>query len=274
MQTEAGSGTDVATAAGIIREVARPDVAIVLGSGWAAAADDLGRSYWERPMADLPGFATPTALGHGGTARLVERSGLHVLVFLGRLHRYEGHSAAQVAQPVRVAVAAGCRIVVLTNAAGGIDPAVPVGTPVLIRDHLNLTAGSPLAGATFTDLTGAYPAWLREVAREVDPTLTDGVYAGLLGPQFETPAEIRMLRILGADLVGMSTVLEAIAVRAAGAELLGISLVSNHAAGVSATPLSGDDVIAAGRAALPRLGTLLAGVVDRLGTRRTGAGPT
>jgi purine-nucleoside phosphorylase len=199
-----------------------------------------------------------------------------VLVYLGRLHLYEGHPPAVVTHPARVAVAAGCRVVVLTNAAGGIDPQVPVGTLALLRDHLNLTGRYPAAAGpagggpsaadpSASDLTRApYSARLRALAREVDPSLPEGVYAGLPGPHFETPAEIRMLRVLGADLVGMSTVLEAVAARAAGAEVLGVSLVSNHAAGVSPHPLSAEDVLAAGRAALPRLATLLAGFLDRL----------
>jgi len=244
-------------------------VAVVLGSGWADAADALGPVSWTAPMAALPGFAAPTALGHGGTVRLVHRGGHRVLVYLGRLHLYEGHPPAVVAHPARVAVAAGCRVVVLTNAAGGIDPRVPVGTPTLLRDHLNLTGRSPAAA----DLPGGgrcaaepapYSARLRALAREADPALPEGIYAGLPGPHFETPAEIRMLRVLGADLVGMSTVLEAVAARAAGADVLGVSLVSNHAAGVSPHPLSAEEVLAAGRAALPRLAALLAGFLDRL----------
>jgi len=254
----------VAAAAALIRAAGVPDVAVVLGSGWAAVADALGTATWGAPMADLPGFAAPTALGHSGTVRLVSRGRRRVLVYLGRLHLYEGHPPATVAHPVRVAVAAGCRVVVLTNAAGGIDPAVPVGTPTLLRDHVNLTARSPLAGPAFTDLTWTYSTRLRALAREVDPSLPDGVYAGLPGPQFETPAEIRMLRTLGVGLVGMSTVLEAIAARAAGAEVLAVSLVSNHAAGVSPHPLSAQEVLEAGRAAQPRLAALLAGLLDRL----------
>jgi purine-nucleoside phosphorylase len=232
------------------------DICIVLGSGWGDVADALGETVWSAPMASLPGFAPPTALGHGGTVRIVDR-GVRVLVFLGRSHLYEGHPPAQVTHAVRYAVGAGCRTLILTNAAGGIDPAVPVGTPVLIRDQLNLT-GRPLDGPP-----PVYSARLRELARAVDPTLTEGVYAGLVGPHFETPAEIRMLRRLGADLVGMSTVLEAAAAYAAGAELLGISLVSNLAAGVSPHPLSAAEVIEAGRAAQPRLTALLEGILAR-----------
>ncbi len=240
--------------------VDRHDVALVLGSGWAAAADALGRPGWEEPVVRLPGFPAPTALGHGGTVRSVRRGGLRVLVLLGRVHLYEGHPADTVTHGVRTAVAAGCGTVLLTNAAGGIRPGLAVGEPVLLADQLDLTAraGTPAAAGS------PYDARLRELARAVDPGLVEGVYAGLPGPHFETPAEIRALRVLGADLVGMSTVHEAAAAHAAGAAVLGVSLVSNLAAGVSPTPLSADEVLAAGRAALPRLTALLAGVLDRL----------
>lgn len=253
-----------AAAAATLRTAGAPEITVVLGSGWRAAADALAPPAWRVAMEQVPGLAAPAAAGHGGEFRLLHRGGLRVGVFLGRLHYYEGYPPERVTRAVRAAVAAGSRVVILTNAAGGIDAAVPVGTPVLLRDHLNLTAASPLTGAAFTDLTSCYPLWLREVARAVDPTLGEGVYAGLRGPQFETPAEIAMLRRLGAQLVGMSTVLEAIAVAAAGAQLLGVSLVSNHAAGVSGQPLSAQEVLDAGQAALPRLSALLAGVVDRL----------
>jgi len=153
--------------------------------------------------------------------------------------------------------------VVLTNAAGGLRPDLRIGQSVLISDHLNLTARSPLVGAQFVDLTDAYASRLRELARQTDPELAEGVYAGLPGPHYETPAEIRMLRMLGADLVGMSTVHETIAARAAGAEVLGISLVTNLAAGITGTPLSHDDVVAAGAASASRIGTLLADVIAR-----------
>lgn len=246
------------------------DVAVVLGSGWAAAADRLGAPEWEAPVGELPGFPVPTALGHGGTVRSVRRDGLRVLVLLGRSHLYEGHPVATVTHGVRTAVAAGCRTIVLTNAAGGITAGRYVGEPVLLGDHLDLTRrADPAAPATGPP----YASALRAVARAVEPGLRDGVYAGLTGPHFETPAEIRMLRTLGADLVGMSTVHEAAAARAAGADVLGISLVSNLAAGVSPTPLSAEEVMAAGRDALPRLGSLLAGVLDRLPTDRTPPDP-
>lgn len=237
------------------------DVAVVLGSGWGPAADVLGTPGAEIPMAELPGFAEPTVAGHGGTVRSLELGGRRVLVLLGRTHRYEGRGPAQVVHGVRTACAAGVRAVVLTNAAGGIGAELQVGQPVLISDHLNLTGVSPLVGARFLDLVDAYSPRLRALARAIDPSLVEGVYAGLPGPHFETPAEIRMLRTLGADLVGMSTVLETIAARAEGAEVLGLSLVTNLAAGVTGEPLDHLEVLAAGRAAAARTGELLGAVV-------------
>ncbi|CAN5264033.1 hypothetical protein BH20ACT5_BH20ACT5_01150 [soil metagenome] len=165
---------------------------------------------------------------------------------------------------VRTAVAAGCSTVVLTNAAGGLRPDYAVGQPVLISDHLNLTARSPLTGARFVDLTDLYSTRLRALARDVDPALTEGVYAALPGPHYETPAEIRMLQRMGADLVGMSTALEAIAARAEGAEVLGLSLVTNLAAGITGEPLDHAEVLGAGKAAAARMGGLLAELVGRL----------
>jgi purine-nucleoside phosphorylase len=235
----------------------RHDLAIVLGSGWAPAAERIGAPESELPVTDLAGFAPPTALGHVGTVRSVRVGDRNVLVFLGRTHLYEGNGVDTVVHGVRVATAAGCRSVVLTNAAGGLRADLSVGQPVLISDHLNLTARSPLVGANFVDLTDLYSARLRELARAVDPSLTEGVYAALPGPHYETPAEIRMLRTMGADLVGMSTALEAIAARAQGAEVLGLSLVTNLAAGMTGEPLRHDEVIAAGRAAAERMGDLL-----------------
>ena len=209
-------------------------------------------------MADLPGFRPPTVEGHGGTVRSVRVGERRVLVLLGRTHLYEGHGVGPVAHGVRTAAAAGCRTVVLTNAAGGIRPGMSVGEPVLIADHLNLTADLPAASAPrFVDLTDLYSPALRARAREIDPTLTEGVYAGLPGPHFETPAEIRMLRGLGADLVGMSTVLEAIAARAEGLEVFGLSLVTNLAAGITGAPLDHHEVLAAGAASAGRMGALL-----------------
>ena len=241
----------------------RHDVAIVLGSGWQPAADALGTAEVEVPMVELPGFVPPTAIGHSGTVRSVVVGSYRALVLLGRTHLYEGHGDAAVAHATRTAAAAGCRMLVLTNAAGGIRDGLSVGQPVLISDHVNLTGRSPLVGAQFVDLTDLYSARLRRLAREVDPSLAEGVYAGMPGPHFETPAEIRMLRVLGADLVGMSTVLEAIAARAAGLEVFGLSLVTNLAAGLSGQPLSHEEVIEAGNAAAARMGALLRELVAR-----------
>jgi purine-nucleoside phosphorylase len=239
------------------------DVAVVLGSGWRPAADGMGEATTEVAMADLPGFTAPTVAGHGGTIRSLRVGERRVLILLGRTHHYEGRGVAAVVHGVRTAVAAGCRTVVLTNAAGCLRDGIPVGTPVLISDHLNLTATSPLVGAQFVDLTDLYSPRLRALAREIDPSLVEGVYAGLPGPHFETPAEIRMLRTMGADLVGMSTVLEAIAARAAGAEVFGLSLVTNLAAGVTGEPLNHEEVLEAGRAAAGRMGGLLQALVER-----------
>jgi purine-nucleoside phosphorylase len=251
---------ELATATGVDRH----DVAVVLGSGWAPAADALGSPDAEVPVAELAGFAAPTAEGHGGTVRSLTIGGTRTLVFLGRTHLYEGRGTAAVAHGVRVAAAAGCRAVVLTNAAGGLRQGMRAGQPVLISDHLNLTARSPLVGARFVDLTDLYSPRLRALARQADPSLEEGVYAALPGPHFETPAEIRMLRGLGADLVGMSTVLEAIAARAEGLEVFGVSLVTNLAAGMTGEPLNHEEVLAAGRAAATRMGTLLGTVIEGL----------
>ena len=197
------------------------DVVLVLGSGWAAAADGLGEIVADVPLDELPGFPAPTVLGHRNSALSVRIGNTNALVLGGRVHLYEGHPTATVVHGVRTAIAAGCEVVVLTNAAGGLNPDWPVGQPVLIADQLNLTGASPMAGPApppdrpirFTDLTEAYSSRLRALALDVDPTLPEGIYAGLLGGAFETPAEIRMMAGLGADLVGMSTVLETIAAR-------------------------------------------------------------
>jgi purine-nucleoside phosphorylase len=239
------------------------DVAVVLGSGWRPAADLIGEPAHEIAMADLPGFVPPVVAGHGGTIRSVPVGERRALVLLGRTHLYEGHGVEAVAHGVRTAVAAGCRSVLLTNAAGGIREGMQVGDPVLISDHLNLTARSSLVGPRFTDLTDLYSPRLRARAREIDPSLSEGVYAGLFGPHFETPAEIRMLRTLGADLVGMSTVLEAIAARAEGAEVFGLSLVTNLAAGMTGEPLDHQEVLAAGVASAGRMGMLLRDLIAR-----------
>ncbi|OBG75769.1 MULTISPECIES: purine-nucleoside phosphorylase [unclassified Mycobacterium] len=244
--------------------VVRHDVAVVLGSGWSPAVAALGSPTAVLPQADVPGFTPPTAVGHTGQLMSMRVGDHRVLVLVGRVHAYEGHDLRHVVHPVRAACAAGARVVVLTNAAGGLRPDLAIGAPVLISDHLNLTARSPLVGPHFVDLTDAYSPRLRALARRADPALPEGVYAGLPGPHYETPAEIRMLRTLGADLVGMSTVHETIAARAAGAEVLGVSLVTNLAAGISGAPLSHAEVLAAGAASAARMGALLADIVGRV----------
>lgn len=256
---------DAAAALAAHTGIAHHDVAVVLGSGWVPAADMLGETRALVAVTDLPGFAPPAVAGHAGQIRSVALAdGRHALVFLGRTHLYEGHGVAAVVHGVRTAVAAGCSVVVLTNGCGGLDPAWSPGTPVLISDHINLTGTSPIVGATFVDLTDLYSPRLRTLCREVDPTLTEGVYVQFPGPHYETPAEIRMVRAIGGTLVGMSTTLEAIAARQAGAEVLGISLVTNLAAGMTGEPLNHEEVLAAGTAAATRMGGLLANVLTRM----------
>ena len=250
---------------------AAPDIAVVLGSGWGPAADVLGDTVEEVAAEELPGFLPSTVPGHGGTIRLARAGSREVLIFKGRVHLYEGHEPSVVVHGVRTAIIAGCRTVLLTNAAGSINADFPVGTPVTLRDHINLTARSPLFGPPppepygirFVDLTEAYSERLRAIARGIDPGVGEGVYAALHGPNYETPAEIRMLRLLGADLVGMSTALECIAARHLGAEVMGLSLVTNLAAGLGAATLDHTEVVEAGAAAGDRVGRLLRGVIDR-----------
>ena len=245
------------------------DVALVLGSGWGGAADLLGETVAELPSHEVPGFSRPAVVGHTGTLRSVRYAGpdgadRFALVLGSRTHLYEGRGVRRVVHGVRTAAATGARAVVLTNGCGGLDPAWAPGTPVLISDHINLTATSPLEGATFVDLTDLYSARLRAVAHEVDPTLAEGVYVQFRGPHYETPAEVAMAGRIGGHLVGMSTTLEAIAARQAGLEVLGVSLVTNAAAGISPEPLSHAEVLAAGAAAGPRISALLAQVVRRI----------
>lgn len=240
------------------------DVAVVLGSGWAPAVAELGDPVATVPMADLPGFTPPSAVGHRGQVHSTRIGDHRVLVLAGRIHAYEGHDLQHVVHPVRTAAATGVSTVVLTNAAGGLRAEYQVGQPVLISDHLNLTARSPLVGAQFVDLVDAYSPELRALAREIEPSLTEGVYAGLPGPHYETPAEIRMLRTLGADLVGMSTVHETIAAREAGLQVLGVSMVTNLAAGMTGQPLSHAEVLEAGRRSATRMGALLRSVIERI----------
>ena len=235
-----------------------------MGSGWLPAADALGKPEHELPAAELPGFNAPAVEGHGGTIRSVRLGDRRLLIFLGRTHFYEGLGVASVVHGVRTAAAAGVGTVVLTNGCGGLDPSWIPGTPVLIRDHINLTGTSPVEGANFVDLTDLYSSRLRALCREVDPSLDEGVYVQFPGPHYETPAEIAMVKAIGGSLVGMSTVLEAIAAREAGLDVLGISLVTNFAAGITGDPLNHDEVLAAGRTSATRMGSLLADVLPRI----------
>jgi purine-nucleoside phosphorylase len=243
--------------------VEKHDVAIVLGSGWVPAIEALGEPEAEVVVTDLPGFVPPAVEGHAGRVRSLMVEGVRVLAFLGRTHLYEGRGAEAVVHGVRVAAAAGCHTIVLTNACGGLRADMQVGDPVLLSDHLNLTWRTPLVGPRFVDLTDVYSPRLRALVREIDPSITEGVYAMFPGPQYETPAEVRMAGVLGADLVGMSTVLEAIAGRAQGCEVLGISLVTNLAAGLG-DKLDHEEVLAAGKASATRMGALLQELIPRI----------
>ena len=265
------AAADAARALAERTQVERHDVAVVLGSGWRTAADRLGEASCSFAAAELPGFHAPTVEGHGGEMRSVDVGGRRVLVALGRVHAYEGHDLADVVHGVRTAVLAGCTTVVLTNAAGGLGAGMSIGQPVLIADHLNLTGRSPLTGPTpdaalgprFPDMTDLYSARLRALAQELEPSLVEGVYAGMNGPQYETPAEIRMLQTLGADLVGMSTVHESVAAHHLGAEVLAVSLVTTLAAGLGDS-LDHEDVLAVAATSAEEMGSLLARLVRRL----------
>ncbi len=245
--------------------VERHDIALTLGSGWGKAAEAMGEIVSEIPAERVPGFRASAVVGHGGKLTSIRLAdGRHALVIGARTHFYEGHGVQSVVHGVRAAAAAGAKIMVLTNGAGGVNPSFTPGHPVLISDHINLTASSPIVGATFVDLTDLYSPRLRDLARTVEPSLNEGVYVQFTGPHYETPAEVRYAGIIGGDIVGMSTALEAIAARQAGMEVLGFSLITNAAAGISANPLSHEEVLEAGRDAEPRLASLLAQLVPLL----------
>jgi purine-nucleoside phosphorylase len=260
-QGTAGLAEQAAAAVAALTGVARHDATVVLGSGWDPAAEAFGRLVAEVPVADLAGFVVPVSPGHLGVVRSYDLDGLAVLVFFGRTHLFEGLGPAPVAHPVRVAAATGARLAVLTNATGSLRADWQPGTGVLLRDHINWTRVSPLVGASFVDLTDAWSPRLRRIARLFDPDLVEGVYALMPGPSVQTGAETRMLRHLGADLVGMSVVIEAIAARAAGLELLGLSIASTiEDAGVALDPLA---VLEVAQATARRLGPVIAGVLTR-----------
>jgi len=249
-----------------------PGVAVVLGSGLGGLADRLTDTV-RIPYAEIPGFHVPTVQGHSGELVAGMLAGRPVIAQSGRFHLYEGHTADVAALPARLMAELGVTIFVVTNAAGGVRPTLRPGTLMLITDHLNLTGQNPLTGPVvpgeqrFPDMSAAYDPGLRalalEVAREQGTPLEQGVYAALPGPSYETPAEIRMLRTLGADAVGMSTVPEVIVANARGMRCLGISTVTNAAAGVSDAKLSHAEVMETAALVGKRLGDLIAGVVAR-----------
>ncbi len=245
--------------------VERHDIALTLGSGWAKAADLIGETTATIAATEIIGFSKPALEGHVGSLRSVLLpSGKRALVIGARTHYYEGHGVRPVVHSVRTAAAAGAKVMILTNGAGGIRESWKPGTPVLISDHINLTADSPLEGATFVDLTDLYSSRLRELARSIDPSLDEGVYCQFRGPNYETPAEVQMAKSFGGHIVGMSTALEAIAARQSGMEVFGMSLITNMAAGIQKTPLSHQEVIDAGKAAEPVISALLAKIVAAL----------
>ena len=265
MPTTQELAREAATRLAELTGIEQHDIALVLGSGWLPAVDALGEVTAEIATTDLPGFSAAAVVGHSGKIRSVAASGeRNLLVFLSRTHYYEGKGVAAVVHGVRTAAAAGCRAIVLTNGCGGLKETWTPGTPVLISDHINLTGRSPIEGANFVDLTDLYSSRLRAMCREVEPSLDEGVYVQFPGPHYETPAEIRMVRAIGGDLAGMSTTLEAIAAREAGMEVLGISLVTNLAAGMSGEPLNHEEVLEAGKAAATRMGELLGKIVPRI----------
>jgi len=260
-EVAAAAAADIARLTGVEQH----DIALTLGSGWGKAADIIGETTATIPATEVTGFSKPALEGHVGTLRSIRTpDGKNVLVIGARTHYYEGHGVRRVVHSVRTAAATGAKIMVLTNGAGGVRETWTPGQPVLISDHINLTADSPLEGATFIDLTDLYSTRLRDIARLVDPTLDEGVYTQFRGPHYETPAEVQMAKHIGGHIVGMSTALEAIAAREAGMEILGFSLITNLAAGIQKTPLSHAEVIEAGREAEPVISALLARVVAAL----------
>ncbi|MGM7668165.1 purine-nucleoside phosphorylase [Microbacterium sp. A93] len=255
------AAADIARLSGIEKH----DIALTLGSGWGKAAELIGETVATIPAAEVTGFSKPALEGHVGTLRSIRTpNGKNVLVIGARTHYYEGHGVRRVVHSVRTAAATGAKIMVLTNGAGGIRESWTPGQPVLISDHINLTADSPLEGANFVDLTDLYSQRLRDIARSVDSTLDEGIYTQFRGPHYETPAEVQMAKAIGGHIVGMSTALEAIAAREAGMEILGFSLITNLAAGIQKTPLSHTEVIEAGKEAEPVISALLARVVEAL----------
>ncbi|WP_029138313.1 purine-nucleoside phosphorylase [Nakamurella lactea] len=242
------------------------DALVVLGSGWGPAAMSFGEPIAAFPMIEVPGFLAPVAEGHAGLIYSVDGvradgESVHTLIYSGRTHLYEGHGTDPVVHGIRTAAAAGVRLAILANANGALRPDWQLGQPVLIGDHLNLTARSPLVGPRFVDLTDTWSARLRGIARDLDPSLAEGVYAMLPGPHYETWAEATAVRRAGADMLGMSTVLEAIAARESGIELLGLSTVT----AIEGQPSGIDpaEVVNIAERTADRLGPLLTGIIGR-----------
>jgi purine-nucleoside phosphorylase len=245
--------------------VAHHDIALTLGSGWAKAADLIGETVASVNAVEIPGFSAPVVEGHVATIRsILLPSGKRALVLGARTHYYEGHGVRRTVHGVRTAAATGAKIMILTNGSGGIKEHWAPGTPVLISDHINLTADSPIEGANFVDLTDLYSKRLRDLSRTIDSSLDEGVYVQFRGPHYETPAEVQMVKHMGGHLCGMSTALEAIAAREAGMEVMGFSLMTNLAAGIQTTPLSHHEVLAAGKEAEPRISALLAEIIAKI----------
>jgi len=252
------------------------DVLVVLGSGWADAVgllEEVSETQVQSiNVADIPGFTRPSAIGHGGALKSITIGSTRVLLLTGRTHLYEGHGVHAVVHGVRVAHALGCKIALLTNGAGCLQKEWTIGEPVVIKDHINMTGHSPLTGdnppaphaGRFVDLTDAYNSSLRSLVRNVSPNINEAVYFGFHGPHFETPAEIRAIATLGADMVGMSTVLETIAARHLGMRVLALSLATNLAAGINPQPLSGEDVLQVGKESAQRVGALLRDVLKQI----------
>jgi purine-nucleoside phosphorylase len=247
--------------------------AIVLGSGWSQAMADVGETVFDATYASLPGFLPPAVSGHSGQLRVVRLDGGNVLCFSGRTHLYEGHGVEPTLQSVRLASALSIKTVVLTNGCGSVHSTLDPGSPVILTDHINLTGVSPFLGPVFIDCSEVYSRRLRELTRTIAPTLKEGVYAQFRGPQYETPAEVRMARAIGADLVGMSTAIEALESRRLGMEVLGLSLVTNLAAGVSAGPLDHSEVLSTGASSADRLKVLLTELLPAILRANHMAGP-
>jgi purine-nucleoside phosphorylase len=277
MPSDSFSSADSAAQLILSRTALRPKIGLVLGSGLGAFADSLTDAT-AVPYAEIPSFPQSTAIGHAGRMVIGNAGSIPVAAMQGRVHLYEGYSAQEITFPIRVFGRMGIRAVILTNAAGGIDLSYSQGALVLIRDHINLQGTNPLVGPNddrfgprFPDMTRAYAEEYRAIAKEeaskLNIILPEGVYAALLGPSYETPAEIEYLRRIGADLVGMSTVAEVIVARHMGIKVLAISCVTNMAAGILDKPLSHAEVMETGERVKSTFESLLRAVLPRIESR-------